>query len=88
MGVLPCQFASGESATRLKLTGEEEFDLVGLDDARPRQTLTLVVQRKAGLVDRIPLMLRLDPSIEIEFARQGGIMPYVLSELARARVSS
>ena len=82
MGVLPCQFAPGENAPSLKLTGEEEFDLIGLDNARPRQELTLVVYRKAGQVDRIPLVLRLDTPIEIEFARQGGIMPYVLSELA------
>lgn len=88
MGVLPCQLASGQSAACLKLTGEEEFDLVGLDDVRPRQALTLVVHRKAGLVDRIPLVLRLDTPIEIEFARQGGIMPYVLSELATEALAS
>jgi aconitate hydratase len=90
MGVLPCQFAPGENAASLKLTGEEEFDVIGLDNARPRQALTLVVHRKAGPVDRIPLVLRLDTPIEIEFARQGGIMPYVLSELAtesRASIS-
>jgi aconitate hydratase len=82
MGVLPCQFAPGENAASWGLTGEEEFDLTGLDGARPRQALTLIVRRKNGTVDRIPLTLRLDTPIEIEFARQGGIMPYVLSELA------
>jgi aconitate hydratase len=82
MGVLPCQFVSGENAAGWRLSGEEEFDLVGLDDARPRQPLTLVVHRKNGIVDRISLTLRLDTPIEIAFARQGGIMPYLLSELA------
>jgi len=82
MGVLPCQFAAGENAASWKLTGEEEFDLIGVDDARPRQALTLVVHRKNGTTDRIPLTLRLDTPIEIEYARQGGIMPYLLSELA------
>jgi aconitate hydratase len=82
MGVLPCQFAPGENAASWGLTGEEEFDLTGLDGARPRQALTLIVRRKNGTIDRIPLTLRLDTPIEIEFARQGGIMPYVLSELA------
>ncbi|MDQ8730443.1 aconitate hydratase AcnA [Bradyrhizobium sp. LHD-71] len=82
MGVLPCQFVSGQSAASWNLTGEEEFDVLGLDDARPRQPLTLVVRRRDGTTDRIQLVLRLDTPIEIEFARQGGIMPYVLSELA------
>ncbi len=82
MGVLPCQFASGENAASLKLTGEEQFDLIGFENVGPRQALTLVVYRKNGAVDRIPLVLRLDTPIEIEFARHGGIMSYVLSELA------
>jgi aconitate hydratase len=82
MGVLPCQFSPDENAATWKLTGDELFDLVGLDDAiRPRQLLTLVVHRKNGAVDHIPLTLRLDTPTEIDFARQGGIMPYVLSEL-------
>jgi aconitate hydratase len=88
MGVLPCQFVPGENSATWKLTGEEEFDLVGLDDARPRQALTLVVRRKGGTVDRIPLVLRLDTPIEVEFARQGGIMPYVLSELTTGAPAS
>lgn len=87
MGVLPCQFAAGQNAATLNLTGEEEFELAGLDDARPRQALTLVVRRKTGTVERVPLVLRLDTPIEIEFARQGGIMPYVLSELAAPAVA-
>jgi len=82
MGVLPCQFAPGESAVAWKLTGTEEFDLVGINDAiRPRQAITLVVRRRDATVDRISLTLRLDTPIEIEFARKGGIMPYLLSEL-------
>jgi aconitate hydratase len=82
MGVLPCQFASGENAASWKLRGDEVFDLVGLDEpVRPRQQVTLVVRRKDGTVDRIALTLRLDTPTEIDFARQGGIMPYVLAEL-------
>ena len=45
--------AAGENAASLKLTGEEGFDLIGLDNARPRQELTLVVYRKAGQIDRV-----------------------------------
>ena len=82
MGVLPCQFASGENASTYKLDGTEEFDLVGFDKpARPRQPLTLIVRYRSGETRKIPLTLRLDTPNEIDFARQGGIMPYVLSEL-------
>jgi aconitate hydratase len=83
MGVLPCQFASGENASTCELDGTETFDLVGFDTpVRPRQPLTLVVHRRSGEVRRVPLTLRLDTPNEIDFARHGGIMPYVLSELA------
>lgn len=82
MGVLPCQFAPGQTAATWKLVGDEEFDLSGLDDVQPRQTLTLVVRRKNGVIDHVPLTLRLDTPIEIEYARQGGIMSYLLAELA------
>jgi aconitate hydratase len=82
MGVLPCQFASVENASTYKLDGTEEFDLVGFDKpARPRQPLTLIVRYRGGETRKIPLTLRLDTPNEIDFARQGGIMPYVLSEL-------
>jgi aconitate hydratase len=87
MGVLPCQFAPGQTAATWKLVGDEEFDLSCLDDVQPRQTLTLIVRRKNGATDHVPLTLRLDTPIEIEYARQGGIMSYLLAELAgRSRV--
>jgi aconitate hydratase len=82
MGVLPCQFAPGENAATWNLTGDELFDLVGIEDAtKPRQNVVLFVHRRNGAVDRISLTLRLDTPTEVDFARQGGIMPYVLSEL-------
>ena len=82
MGVLPCQFAPGANAATCRLDGSEVFDLVGFDEPiKPRQPLTLVVHRRDGSTDRIALTLRLDTPMEIDFARQGGIMPFVLSEL-------
>jgi aconitate hydratase len=84
MGVLPCQFAAGVNAATYKLDGSETFDLVGLDDrAMPGQSLTLVVHRVSGDTENIPVTLRLDTQMELDYVRQGGIMPYVLSELIK-----
>jgi aconitate hydratase A / 2-methylisocitrate dehydratase len=83
MGVLPCQLPAGVTAATLNLKGDEEFDLVGLDEnAGPRQPLTLVIRRSNGTQDTVPLVLRLDTPAEIDYVRCGGIMPYILGELA------
>jgi aconitate hydratase len=82
MGVLPCQFKEGSSAQTLKLDGRETFDLVGLTDSiKPRQDVTLVIHRTNGLVETVPVTLRIDTPIEIEYYRHGGILPYVLGQL-------
>jgi aconitate hydratase len=84
MGVLPCQFAPGTNAASYGLDGTETFDLVGLDAAAtPGAPITLVVHRANGRTDEIPLTLRLDTRMEIDYVRQGGIMPYVLNELTK-----
>jgi aconitate hydratase len=84
MGVLPCQFMTGTDATTCRLDGSELFDLVGLNDqVRPGQTLTLVVHRANGEIDEVSVTLRLDTPAEIDYVRQGGILPYVLTELTR-----
>ena len=84
MGVLPCQLPAGTTAASLGLDGSEAFDLVGLDDdAKPGQAVTLVVYRKDGRIDEIPVTLRLDTPAEVDYVRHGGIMPYVLSEITR-----
>ena len=82
MGVLPCQLPANTTAATYGLDGTEVFDLVGLDDnAAPRQPLKLVVHRRNGEVVEIPVTLRLDTRMEVDYVRQGGIMPYVLKEL-------
>jgi aconitate hydratase len=84
MGVLPCQFAPDMSAAAYALDGSELFDLVGLDEhVRPGAALTLIVHRTSGEVLKIPLTLRLDTQIEVDYVRRGGIMPYVLNELTK-----
>ena len=83
MGVLPCQFRDGVSAATLGLDGTETFDLVGLDDGkvRPQQDVTLVIHRANGESEDVPVTLRIDTPIEIEYYQHGGILPYVLRQL-------
>jgi aconitate hydratase len=82
MGVLPCQFDEGTSIQSLGLDGSETFDLLGLDEnLKPHQELSLVVHRTDGGSATIPLLLRLDTPVEVDYYRHGGILQYVLSRL-------
>ncbi len=82
MGVLPLVFADGDSRESLGLTGKELFSIEGLnDDIRPRQTLTVKAYGGNG-EKKFQVMVRLDTPIEIDYFRHGGILPYVLRDLA------
>jgi aconitate hydratase len=83
MGVLPLQFKEGTTAQTLRLDGTETFCLVGLEneEIKPRQDITLHVHRAKGEVEEIPVTLRIDTPIEIEYYRHGGILPFVLRQL-------
>jgi aconitate hydratase len=85
MGVLPCQFPEGVSAQTLGLDGTETFDLVGVGQSpRPRQAAILVVHRRDGRREEVPVTVRIDTPIEVEYHRHGGIMQYVLRQLLRS----
>jgi aconitate hydratase len=85
MGVLPLQFREGVSAQTLKLDGSETYDVLGLGgDLKPRQDLTLRITRTAGQLENIPVRCRIDTPIEIDYYQHGGILPYVLRQLAAA----
>jgi aconitate hydratase len=85
MGVLPLQFEEGTSAQTLGLDGSETFDVVGLsEDVKPRQKLTLRITRADGKTQDVPVILRIDTPIEVEYYRHGGILPFVLRELMAA----
>ncbi len=85
MGVLPLQFEEGTSAQSLGLDGSETFDVRGLsDDVKPRQKLTLRITRDGGQSQDVPVILRIDTPIEVEYYRHGGILPFVLRELMAA----
>jgi aconitate hydratase len=83
MGVLPLQFKEGTNAQTLKLDGTETFDVLGLGPGlRPQQDLNLRLTRASGQVETVPVRCRIDTPIEIEYYRHGGILPYVLRQLA------
>jgi aconitate hydratase len=82
MGVLPCQFKEGTNADTLGLDGTQTFDLVGLEKGvRPLQELTLIIKRASGKTEEVPVILRIDTPIEVDYYRHGGILPYVLRQL-------
>ncbi len=85
MGVLPLQFVGNDSAQSLGLTGNETFDIEGLESGiKPQQDATLIVHRAGGKSQRVPLKLRIDTPIEVEYYKHGGILPFVLRQLLAA----
>jgi aconitate hydratase len=87
MGVLPMQFEEGTNAQTLGLTGAETFSITGLSEQiQPGQTVTLEITRGDKTRHSVPVRLRIDTPIEIDYYRHGGILPFVLRELiARSR---
>lgn len=82
MGVLPLQFMEGTTAKTLGLDGSETFDFTGLDDnIKPGQEITMTIHRSNGQSETVPLRLRIDTAIEVDYYRHGGILPFVLRQL-------
>jgi aconitate hydratase len=82
MGVLPLQFLDGITAQSLGLDGSQTFSIGGLSDAiQPGQQLKLEIQGKDRQVRYVPVKLRIDTPIEIDYYRHGGILPFVLRQL-------
>ncbi len=83
MGVLPLEFAAGETAASLGLTGHEVFDLDGVGAAlTPRATVTVRARRDDGTAREFQARVRVDTPEELTAFRHGGILPYVLRRLA------
>jgi len=83
MGVLPFQFVNGQNAQSLGLTGRETFELVGLDRGAAKQ-VRVVAKDDAGKTTEFDVRLRIDTPKELEYYRHGGILQYVLRQLAQA----
>ncbi|MFX1678102.1 aconitate hydratase AcnA [Mitsuaria sp. CC2] len=86
MGVLPLQFRPGDSWESLGLKGDEVIDIELGDEIKPQSEATLVIRAADGVAPerRVPLILRIDTPIEVEYYRHGGILPYVLRQLLAA----
>jgi aconitate hydratase len=85
MGVLPLQFIGDDSVQTLNITGNETFDLKGLEgEIKPQQLATLVIKRANGEVQEVKVLLRIDTPIEVDYYKHGGILPFVLRQLLAA----
>jgi aconitate hydratase len=85
MGVLPLQFKGDDSAASLGITGDETFDIMGLErEIKPQQDATLVIRKPDGSSRTVSLTLRIDTPIEVDYYRHGGILPFVLRQLLAA----
>ncbi len=83
MGVLPLQFLPGQSAATLGLSGEEVFDIEGLDDSlKPRSMIRVSAVKPDGTKVAFEAVVRIDTPVEIDYYRNGGILPTVLRKLA------
>ena len=81
MGVLPLQFKDGENARTLGLDGSEQVDIVGLEDGASK-TATVVARKADGSETRFEVRVLLLTPKEVEYFRNGGILHYVLRQLA------
>jgi aconitate hydratase len=82
MGVAPFTFAEGASWQELGLKGDERVTIAGLKDVRPRQTVNMKITRTDGSSSDVQVLCRIDTLDEIEYFKSGGILHYVLRNLA------
>tara|TARA_Y100001960_G_scaffold333492_1_gene438950 strand:- start:2640 stop:3989 length:1350 start_codon:yes stop_codon:yes gene_type:complete len=84
MGVLPLTFAKGESADSLGLDGTESFDIPASAELEPMSLITVTATKSDGSEKQFEAVVRLDTPVEVEYYKNGGILPTVLRNLAEA----
>jgi aconitate hydratase len=84
MGVLPLQFKTGVGWESLGLTGTETIDIALADEIRPQGDASMTITWPDGSTKSVPLTLRIDTAIEVDYYRHGGILPFVLRQLLAA----
>ncbi len=83
MGILPLQYLAGESRDTLGLSGEETFAIDGIAEGlRPGGHVTVTATDADGTTTTFEALVRIDTPVELEYYRNGGILPYVLRQLA------
>ena len=86
MGVLPCNFKDKADYDKVKDLSDATFDLIGIsNELKPQGEATLRVHKSDGSSFDIPVVVRIDTPIEIDYYRAGGILPYVLAQILRAQ---
>jgi aconitate hydratase len=84
MGVIPFEFTGGMTRRDLNLTGAETVSIDGLDTITPLATVNATITYADGTVRTIPVKCRIDTAVEIEYIENGGVLHYVLRNLAAA----
>ncbi len=86
MGIVPLQFKPGTDVKTLGIEGTETFDIEGIagGNVKPLQDVAMTITRPDGSTHKVPLTLRIDTVIEVDYLKHGGILPYVLRELLEA----
>ncbi|MFD3189348.1 aconitate hydratase AcnA [Sedimentitalea sp. HM32M-2] len=84
MGVIPFEFTGGDTRKSLGLTGDETVSISGLDTIQPLQQVPCTITFADGSEKTIQLKCRIDTAIEIEYIEHGGVLHYVLRNLAQA----
>jgi aconitate hydratase len=83
MGVLPLEFADGQSWQSLGLTGEETFDIAVDENVQPRGSVPVIAKRGDGQTIEFDAVVRIDTPVELDYYRNGGILPAVLRKLLK-----
>ena len=83
MGVLPLEFAEGQSWDSLGLKGDEQVSIEGIGDLKPRQAVKVLIKKSDGSEVTADTIVRIDTDNEMDYYRNGGILHYVLRNLAR-----
>ena len=84
MGVIPFEFTGTDSRSSLGLTGEETVTILGLDAVSPLQDMTAQITMADGTTKDLTVKCRIDTAVEIEYIENGGVLHYVLRNLAKA----
>jgi len=85
MGVIPFEFTEGDTRQSLKLTGDEAVSIDGLSDTlKPMAIVPCTITYADGTTKTIQLKCRIDTEIEVEYVKHGGVLHYVLRQLAKS----
>ena len=84
MGVLPLQFKEGDNWRSLGLKGDEKISVNGIDGIKPRSEVKMSILSADGILNEIFVLVRIDTTDELDYYKHGGILPYVIRQLASA----